>query len=85
MTHASLRENGEIIHGLTGDDTQAILATAGLLAEAINFRNGFRDGDAGMLLSLSIFCMGFEGVVSVDEYSIRAVGMFWLLGSKTVE
>lgn len=79
MLYATLREDGETLHhiqsttGITG-----ILDTAGLLAEAINYRNGFRSGE-GEALSLSIVSEGFDGVFSVDEYTIREKGHFWLV------
>ena len=81
MTHATLRENDTILHhiasvtGITG-----ILATAGLLAEAINYRNGFASG-RGQRFPLSVVSEGFEGVFSVDEYTISESGSFWLLKS----
>jgi len=78
MIHATLRESGDTLHHLQGADTGEILATAGLLAEAINYRNGYRSG-GGDSLSLSIVSEGFEGCFNVDEYKIREKGVFWLL------
>jgi hypothetical protein len=78
MIHATLRESGNELHHLEGEDTVAVLNTAGLLAEAINYRNGFRSGE-GHALSLSIVSEGFEGCFNVDEYKIREKGSFWLL------
>lgn len=80
MTHATLRENEITLHHITSEDgIQGILATAGLLAEAINYRNGFSGGLVGRKLSLSVVSPGIDGVFSVDEYRIRAVGSFWLV------
>ncbi len=78
MVKATLRETPEILHHIEGPDTVSILATAGLLAEAINYRNGFRSG-YGAALSLSVISEGFAGVFSVDEYTIRETGAFWLV------
>ena len=78
MIHASLREDSDTIHHI-GSETgiTGILATAGLLAEAINRRNGYSSGE-GEPLSLSVVSEGFDGVWSVDEYTIRECGAFWV-------
>ena len=78
MVHATLRESGDKLHHIEGENTVAILETAGLLAEAINHRNGYLSGE-GPALSLSVVSEGFHGVFSVDEYTIREKGAFWLL------
>ncbi len=77
--YASLREDGNTIHHLTSaTGIQGILSTAGLLAEAINYRNGYTDDAAGTALSLSIIQEDERGKWSVDEWTIRRVGSFWL-------
>lgn len=82
MIHATLRESGNTLHHIQGEDMCQLLDTAGLLAEAINHRNGFRSGE-GQALSLSVISEGIEGRFNVDEYTIREKGAFWLLkGSK---
>jgi hypothetical protein len=83
LIYATLREDGETLHhlmsttGITG-----ILATAGLLAEAINYRNGYKIDIVGCYdgqkFSLSIVAPGIDGKFAVNEYTIRAVGKFWL-------
>ena len=79
-THASLREDSETIHHITSETgITGILATAGLLAEAINFRLGFNSSGAGRALDLSVLTMGLDDVVTVDEFQIREVGKFWLM------
>ena len=83
MIHATLRESGTALHHITSTTgITGILDTAGLLAEAINYRNGFRSGE-GEALSLSIVSEGLDGVFSVDEYSTREKGAFWLLKGST--
>lgn len=82
MIHATLRESGNTLHHIQGEDMCALLDTAGLLAEAINYRNGFRSGE-GATHSLSIVSEGLDGVFSVDEYLIREKGAFWLLKGST--
>jgi hypothetical protein len=79
MTHATLRENDTALHHIVSETgITGILATAGLLAEALNYRNGFASGH-GQRFALSVISEGFEGVFSVDEYTIRETGSFWLL------
>ena len=79
MTHASLREDSNTIHHITSTTgITGILATAGLLAEAINYRHGHdvSDGDA---LSLSVVSDDASpGKLHVTEFTIRCVGSFWL-------
>lgn len=82
MIHATLRESGTTLHHIQGEDMCQLLDTAGLIAEAINYRNGFRSGD-GATHSLSVISEGLDGRFNVDEYLIREKGSFWLLkGSK---
>ncbi len=84
MIHATLRETGETLHHIQGEGMGALLATAGLIAEAINYRNGFASGK-GCTFSLSVISEGFDGCFNVDEYLIRETGAFWLLkGSKSL-
>ena len=80
LVYATLREDGDTLHhimsvtGITG-----ILATAGLLAEAINYRNGELRGVKPLYpFSLSIVSPGIDGTFAVSEYTICAVGEFWL-------
>jgi hypothetical protein len=85
LTHATLREDSETLHHITSTTgVTGILDTAGLLAEAINFRNGYSSDNAGVKLSLSVISPGLDGVFSVDEYSIREKGRFWLISGKTL-
>lgn len=82
MIHATLRESDETLHHIEGPDTVSVLGTAGLLSEAINYRNGFSSGE-GEALPFSVVSEGINGVFSIDEYLIRGKGSFWLLvGSK---
>ena len=84
MVNTSLRESDPINHHITGEGVSEVLATAGLLAEAINFRNGFNSmgGESkGKKLSLSMVSEGFDGMFIVDEYLIREVGHFWLISN----
>ena len=82
MINATLRESNDTLHHIQGEDMCALLNTAGLVAEAINYRSGFKSGE-GATHSLSVVSEGLDGVFSVDEYLIREKGAFWLLKGST--
>lgn len=82
MLHATLREDGNTLHHITSTTGMTgILDTAGLLAEAINYRNGFKSGE-GEALSLSVVSTLGDGRLVVDEWTIRAKGEFWLAAER---
>lgn len=83
MIHATLRENGETLHHIQAEHMTGLLDTAGLLAEALNYRNGFNasgtEPHESVPYSLSVVYALGNGRMVVDEYTIRAKGAFWLI------
>ena len=78
MIRATLREDANTLHHIQGESMREVLATAGLLAEAINYRHGFNRGNSrAQALPLNV-SRGIEGGYTADKYTIREKGVFWL-------